>query len=788
VSGRRLIEVAFPLKQASLDSVHEKNVRHGHISTLHIWPARRPLAASRAALIATLLPDPGTPEERRKLIEKIGGKVIQKTEQKKTPTKTVDVLREETIGGVLHWGREASPDLEWFRQEILKAYGGRAPRVLDPFAGGGAIPLEAMRLGCEVTAADINPVAWFILKCSLEYPQRLAGQHFPLPTFAVESPEFMEAFLKGTSKPTKKQLQRQLEAVQQSLFPPPDVDLAWHVRAWGFWVLQQARESLERFYPVVEGVPTVAYLWARTVVCKNCRATIPLLKTRWLCKKADKRVLLKMEPNADRSSVSFGIDENVPVVGGNPAQRREHDRRIGEGTMSKAGAWCPCCGQARTVSMALADIRQEGLAGRIGAMITAVVVDAGAGKAYRPATTQEALLAAETATEIAATFSGIPFGIPDEAIPQGGSRSSGGSPFTTHLYGVAKWSQLFTTRQLLGMGVFAQQTRHLRAAMASSRYPPGWIDAVQSYLACAIGRLADYNSTVCLWGVSRETIAHTFTRFAIPMTWDFCETNPILHGTGSYDGGVDWVARYVEHALDALKGAVAPTILRQDVSRLSQRDGPAWDAVVTDPPYYDVIPYSDLADFFLVWLRRVLRGAGPEFDKQLADPCGPKWDEQSGEGELIDDASRFGGDATRSRSAYEEGMRRAFGRCLASLRPEGKLFVVFANKQPAAWEALVGALVSAGATVTASWPIVTEMRGGVRNFGRASLASSVWLVCAKRPESARVGWDNRVLDDMRASIHTCLRDYWDAGRVWTSCWTFSRMFTPLALADSGGGG
>jgi adenine-specific DNA methylase len=155
---RRLIEVAFPLKQASLDSVHEKNVRHGHISTLHIWPARRPLAACRAALIATLLPDPGTPEERKALVERIGGKVVKRIEKKKLGGKTIEVEREETVGGILHWGRESSPDLEWFRQEIRKAYGGRAPKVFDPFAGGGAIPLEAMRLGCEANASDINPV------------------------------------------------------------------------------------------------------------------------------------------------------------------------------------------------------------------------------------------------------------------------------------------------------------------------------------------------------------------------------------------------------------------------------------------------------------------------------------------------------------------------------------------------------------------------------------------------------------------------------------------------------
>src|SRR5216684_3199190 len=291
----RLIEVAFPLKQASIASVHEKNVRHGHISTLHIWPARRPLAACRAALIATLLPDPGTPEARQALIEKKkmpGGQIVERE-------------KEETEGGILHWGRETenAETLEWFRQEIRKAYGGRAPKVLDPFAGGGAIPLEAMRLGCEATAIDINPVAWFILKCTLEYPQKLAGQKRLLPPFVLKDREFMEAFLKaeGLKGAT---LRTQLEKLGLGETPQPqlaglkieeatlEADLAWHVRAWGWWVLQKAKADLERFYPVVDGKPTVAYLWARMVKCKNCRALIPLLKTRWLSKDADSRTLL----------------------------------------------------------------------------------------------------------------------------------------------------------------------------------------------------------------------------------------------------------------------------------------------------------------------------------------------------------------------------------------------------------------------------------------------------------------------------------------------------------------
>ena len=752
----RLIEVAFPLKQASLDSVHEKNVRHGHISTLHIWPARRPLAACRAALIATLLPDPGNDEERKKILEKLGGHVVKVTKKKKLPSgKVQEQVVEETVGGILHWGREASPDLEWFRQKISEAYGGRAPKVLDPFAGGGAIPLEAMRLGCEVTASDINPVAWFILKCTLEYPQKLAGQHRPLPKFALKSPEFMAGFFKGTGKLTKKQLDRNLQVVQGGLFPPPDVDLAWHVRAWGWWVLQKGRAELDRFYPVVGGKPTIAYLWARTVQCKNCRATIPLLKTRWLCKKDRKRALLTMAPNKKKDGVVFDVQVSVPVVGGNSAQRREHDKRIGQGTMSRNGAWCPCCGKPDTVAMEMADIRQEGLAGRLGAVMTAVVVDGANGKEYRLPAPEEVRMAGLAVKELSKVFAEIPFGIPDEPLP---SKEALG--FRVPLYGFDKWCKLFTPRQLLALGTFVRHTQAAREAMKREGYPKEWIEAVGAYLALQNDKVADYNSMVCVWHISGEKIGHTFTRFALPITWDYVELAVTNDVGGAYLAQLDWLSRYVEHALIAGTGAEGPTVQNQSAVETAVGD---YDAVVTDPPYYDAIPYSDLMDFFYVWLRRTLQGLSPKLELAFKEPLAPKWDHEKNDGELIDDASRHEGDKVKSKAVYEDGMARAFQACNNALKPEGKLVVVFANKQPDAWEALVSALIRSGFVVDGSWPIQTEMSTRMRAKSSAALASSVWLVCKKRPEIARPGWDNKVLEEMREKITLRLHDFWDAG-------------------------
>jgi putative DNA methylase len=843
VTDRRLIEVAFPLKQASLDSVHEKNVRHGHISTLHIWPARRPLAACRAALIATLLPDPGTPEARRELCERIGGKVIKQIEKKKGPgAKGEEKLVEKTVGGILHWGRETEnkADIEFFRQEIRKAFGGRAPRVLDPFAGGGAIPLEAMRLGCEVTAIDINPVAWFILKCTLEYPQKLAGQKRPLPEFVRTDALFMESFFKAQGfKGTmlRSQLRkmgidqdRQLRSRQDSLVDRQtgkeidlpieehtlEADLAWHVRAWGWWVLREARRELARYYPTyadfqplkdvndwrrrrgdqaqpitsvplledgtadVDALnaefseeyltdgrnprwvakPTVAYLWARTVKCKNCRATIPLLKTCWLAKKEAKRVLLRMEPNADRSGMAFAIESDVPVAGGNNAQRRENDRRLGQGTMSRAGAWCPCCGKPGTVAMESGDIRAEASAGRMSATITAVVIDSAVGKEYRLPSRLEVECSSVPEDTLQAVFATVPLGIPDEPVPEGGSRQGGGSPFTVHLYGMRSWRDLYTNRQLATMGTLVRLVRETSDRMLKAGYDEDTVQAMSAFLAIVVDRVADYSSASCSWHNSGEKMGHTFARFALPILWDYAEAAVLGDASGSYSGALDWVGRYIPHATQATTGMPAPTIASQSAIQQSTRN---IDLVLTDPPYYDAIPYADLMDFFYVWLRRCLWNRSDLLTKAFSSPLSPKWSHEAADGELTDDPSRHGGDSGKSKLVYEDGMFRAFSRCVDSLADGGRLVVVFANKQPDAWETLVSALIRAGLVVDGSWPIQTEMGQRTRALASAALASSVWLACRKRDALARPGWDNVVLEEMRRGIAESLREFWDAG-------------------------
>jgi len=658
---RRLIEVAFPLKQASIDSAHEKRCHAGHIKAIHSWPARRPLAASRAALIAALLPDAETPEARRQIVERLGGRLVEKIERKRVGGRTVEKVKEETVGGILHWGRETDSDLDWFRQKIRMANGDRVLKVLDPFAGGGAIPLEAMRLGCEVTAIDINPVAWFILKCTLEYPQKLASRTHPLPEFALKDREFMEAFLKakgfkGAGRRTM--LERlghgeggeiQLDALPHD-DPTLEANLAWHVRAWGRWVLYEARKELAPYYPTYaefeapksgkeykempmqlleldeNGVPqldplntefddaylkdpqnprwiakpAVAYLWARTAACKHCRAMIPLIKTRWIARKDKKRILLNITPSDDLSGASFDLLSDTQPANLNSSQRRERDRKLGLGTANSRGAVCPCCNQQ---SLTTEDIRLEGKAGRLGLTIFAVVVNGLKGKEYRPPTEYEKKMAQDITDKLPNIYSSIPFNLPDEPIsedrPSPNTRGLSGLP----RYGFDSFSKLFVQRQLAAIGEITCQARRAHSAIT---YDHNFADAIFSYLTLIIGKLADYNSSCVAWQPKGEKGANTFVRWALPLTMDFCENNIIGSGGGSFITILDWVARPIGEALvTATEDAVAPKVI---CSSALQADYGKYDLVVTDPPYYDAIPYSDLMDFFYIWIKRCVTG------------------------------------------------------------------------------------------------------------------------------------------------------------------------------------
>ena len=402
--------------------------------------------------------------------------------------------------------------------------------------------------------------------------------------------------------------------------------------------------------------PAVACLWARTVRCGGCRAEIPLLKTRWLCKKPKKRVRLTLEPRPDDGGVDLGIEHGVPEGDGNPAQRREHDRALGAGTMSASGARCPGCGAIATTK----DIRAEGLAGRLGARMTAVVVEGQTGKEYRLPTPVELDAARVGRAEIDALYAEIPFGLPDESIvaerPSPNSRGASGLP----RYGFDTWRTLFTDRQLLALGTFVRAIRGCSAEMRD--YPDDWREAIVAWLAPSISRLADRCCALATWQNDSDKIGHAFARFALPMVWDFAESCPLADTTGGFIQAVEWIARVVEHTAAATAAAPPPRVeLRSATEARTDR----FDLVCTDPPYYDAIPYSDLMDFFHVWLRRTLHGLSPDVDAAFAAPLGPKWDAAAGDGELVDQPGRF----ERGRRTVPAGVRR---RHAAHLQPRAR--------------------------------------------------------------------------------------------------------------------
>ena len=759
----RLIEILMPMEQASILSPREKNVRSGgYISTFHVWPARRPLAACRAALLATLIADPREPAARTALVQEIGGAVTSTTKRSRNDDGAlVEQLRTEVSGGLLKWDIEEGELLERAREAIRHAHGGRAPRVFDPFAGGGSIPLEAMGLGCEVAASDLNPVAWLLLKGTLEYPKRYAGKLWLLPDFVKDWSGFLDDFQSGGRKRRAKRSHFS-EPVPGSFKEMLQGDLRWHVRAWGRWVLERARAELSHFYPVIDGEPAIAYLWARTAVDPQTGGRLPILKTFVISRKKGARVAILPVPDASDGAVSFRLlteeslstrERRKRVIDDNPLLERwgitpdTLEDFLARGTLSDAGVWSPFGkGRPDLLALTMAEIAEQGRRGDLGNQMTAVCVqgryDSGnSAKRYRLPTETEIELAKVSEALIVAQFESAPYGMIDESLPPQGSLG-----FRVQLYGIVEWSQLFTPRQLLSAGVFL---KHTRAAIAViRRTDPDHAEALAVYLTVVFGRFLDYNSTQCTWEPTDGETKHTIAGYKLPMIWDFAEANPLSEVDRYYAGGIRAVSDSIRAFVRRVAASPSEPVIACESSLATRLSG--YDLCFTDPPYYDAIPYSDLMNYFRIWQKRILGDFNDQFREVFARPS-PSWDASKKDGELIDDDSRFGGDAEASRRAYEEGMTEAFRRSLAALNESGRMVVVFANKEVKAWQSLVSALVRSGAMVTASWPIQTEMTNKVTQK-RANLSTSVWIVCQKRSPDAPAGWEGPVVARMKTIL------------------------------------
>jgi putative DNA methylase len=499
----RLIEVDFPLRKVSEESVREKNIRHGHISTLHIWWARRPLAASRATALAALLPDdPNRRDELLRLIE--------------------ELAPWEAVSGKA----PRSQSLQKARELLREAFGGRAPRVLDCFAGGGAIPLEALRLGCETYALDYNPVAVLINKAVLEFPQKFGR---PDQVTTVPLPPASQ----NQSQTDGRLLDVEVESVENPLLQA--------VSTWGAWVLEEARRELEPFYPKdLDGSIPVGYIWARTLPCQNpsCGAEIPLMRQTWLAKKDKRKVALKLIPNKHARRL------DLEIVG---QDGRPIDFDPEEGTVSRAHVRCPLCGGTIDDKTTRKLFRE----GKSGQRLMAVVLHhpKRTGKTYRLPTERdlEAYRAAEAILEQKRARLREEWGtdpVPDEPLPYD-PRNIWITPYFPD--DLQKFGTLFNPRQRLALVTFTEKVRQAHANILAQGAEPEFAKAVATYLAFTVNKIADYCSTLCQWRNNLETVGHTFSRQALPMLWDYVEGNPVTGASGTAEGSLDWIVSVLAH-------------------------------------------------------------------------------------------------------------------------------------------------------------------------------------------------------------------------------------------------
>ena len=708
VRRKRLIEVAFPLEEVSAHSRPEKYAPPGHISTLHRWWARRPLAACRAFIYASLVDDPETDAEREELLKEVTD--LASWDAVRHPDR---VVRTTDDGGSGLTGTEL---LERARRRILDDNGGRRPKLLDPFAGGGAIPLEGLRLGCEVEAGDLNPVAVLILKGTVEYPQRYGQPDSrPVPDYILKAAEnsSQTSFTDGNLA----------EAYRRN-------PLATDVRYWGSWMLERAREELAEFYPSdPDGSVPIAYLWSRTIPCPNCRAEMPLIRQYWLARKPNKRVALQPIIDRDNNRVDFEVVEG-PDVTGNPAQA----------TTTRGDTRCLLCDQVVKAK----DVRQSAAIGKMSASMTAVVLETPkkSGRHYRPDSSLD-LAAYQAAAERLRVMQSehqmdLPI-VPDEPI----------NPKTLGLrvdgFGLSDWSTLFNARQLLSLTTFARLVGEAHEQMVEWGIDVEYAKAVTTYLGLAEDRLVEHHSTLSRWEVTSENHKGMFARQALSLVWDYSEAITTGDRVGSWSSLLSGQFRPLNTVVVSDRASVV-------LQASAARSRPVFQAIVTDPPYYNAIDYAGLSDFFFIWLKRSVGFLHPDL---LSMPLTPKKQQAIMASEKKNDPLE--------RQRYVDLMGDAFQAMAFSLEPGGILGVVFAHTDPDAWATLIEGLLSSGLIPDASWPIDTEMQSKVSAGSRANLKTSVWMACRKREGEAGEAFLSDVMEEMRLVIRERLLYFWSKG-------------------------
>jgi putative DNA methylase len=689
---KKLIEVALPLAVINQESSREKTIRHGHPSTLHLWWARRPLAAARAVLWSSLVDDPSSnpelfPTEEEQNIER---------------RRLFDILER-----LVPWdARNDERVLAEAHAEIVKSCEGDLPKILDPFGGGGSIPLESLRLGLPTFSGDLNPVAVLIQKAMLEIPQRFAG-------IAPVHPD-----VKNT----------------RTIWKGAE-GLAADIEKYAEWMQLEAKKRIGHFYPDAKtGNEThatpIAWIWARTVKSPDPSwpAHVPLVRSWELAKIGSKSIWIEAIPDFESKKIDYKIrDSGTPPTG----------------LVSRNGGVCLATGS----SIPFTYIRDEGKAGRHGVALMAIICEGSGGRQYVEGTPQDV----PSITNSKPTLGPIPINPRD---------------FKTPNYGLVNWEDLFSNRQILALTTFSELLSDVRKQILKDsvafldegdRLRNGgdgrvaYADALVTYLSFVLDKCTDYWSTISTWGSGRGTIRNTFARQAIPMTWDYAETNPFSDSTGNWMSMAKWTSKVVAQIPCNNIGNVEQRDARSRIQEVGKC------VISTDPPYYDNIGYSDLSDYFYVWLRRNVAEIWPD---ECATLLTPKVEE------LIADSYRAGSKAAANKH-FELGMEGVFTKAAENCdeRYPSTVFYAFkANESEekgnvsTGWETFLSGLLSAGFTVTATWPVRTEMASKIGvNAGDNMLASSIVLACRKRNKSAAMATRGEFISALREEMAAAIK-------------------------------
>ncbi len=722
---KKLIEVALPLEAINQESAREKSIRHGHPSTLHLWWARRPLAACRAVLFSSLVDDPSSHPD-------------------KFPTEEEQEKERERLFGIIErlvkWENSNNQDvLAEARAEILKSTDGNPPPVYDPFCGGGSIPLEAQRLGLEAHGSDLNPVAVLITKALIEIPPKFKD----MPPVNPES--------------QSKLIPNQKSKIKNQKFYYGAQGLAEDVRYYGQWMRDEACKRIGHLYPKVKLSPeygggeatVIAWLWARTVKCPNpaCGAQMPLVRSFKLSTKKEKQTWV--EPVLDRSQPPPVVRFDVKTGIGKPP----------EGTVSRKGATCVCC----DTPVPFDYIRNEGKAGRMSGQLMAIVAEGDRRRIYLSPNEEHEAIA----------VSAQPDSKPETCIPE---QALG---FRVQLYGMTKHADLFTSRQLVSLTTFcnlvSEAQEQVRRDAVAAGIPDeclplseagtgatAYADAVATYLAFGISKISESSSTICTWSSSpkNELVVSTFRRQALPMTWDFAEANPFSLSSGSVVNIIQFVAKAVAETQGKIQSDARQADARAETIRIKN------SLISTDPPYYDNIGYADLSDFFYVWLRR---SVGKMYANLFSTLLVPKAQE------LVATPYRFGGDKQKAQEFFEEGLAKAFARMREAAHCDYPLTVYYAFKQSetddeddkdgnntiaiasTGWETMLEGLIKADFSITGTWPMRTERSARSVSIGTNALATSIVLVCRPRPESAPSTTRRQFLTTLKRELPEALK-------------------------------